>query len=284
MTFDGLWTNDTMFKTLGLTVPQTFPQLLDTCRTVKAAGTTIPLLIGLSGSLVMQQLVADIALTTVYAKDPQWLKKLKAGKVTFPGTPGWRQALQEFVDMKDAGCFQPGSAGLTSPAGDTMFGQGRALMYVCLTSHKAAIDSAHPQIAYSQHPFPGPAGTAPSKTKVLLNLAQGFTINAHASTEHRAAAQTFVDFIARPKQNDLWVGITGGISQAQLKKGELPGYLSSFKARFKNHEYEVNPVETWWNSDVGDALTTYGTGLITGQTTIDDVLKAMDAGWKRGAT
>jgi raffinose/stachyose/melibiose transport system substrate-binding protein len=281
MTLDGLWTNDTLFSKLGLKVPQTFPQLLDTCRAAKAAG-TIPVLAALQGSLVIQQLAADIALTTVYAKGNQWAKKLEAGKVTFQGTPGWHQALQEIVDMKNAGCFQTGAAGLTSAAGDALFGQGRALMYVCLTSHKAAIDAAHPQIAYSQHPFPGPAGTASSKTKVLLNLALSLTINAHASAEHRAAAQKFVDFVARPKQNVLFTQITGGISQSQLKQGELPGYLSSFAARFKNHEYGINPVETWWNADVGDALTTYGTGLITGQTTVEDVLEAMDKGWQRG--
>ena len=49
LSFEGLFTNDTMFRTLGLKVPQTFPELLDVCRKAKAAG-TIPLLISLNAS------------------------------------------------------------------------------------------------------------------------------------------------------------------------------------------------------------------------------------------
>jgi raffinose/stachyose/melibiose transport system substrate-binding protein len=283
LTFDGLWTNDTLFSKLGLKVPQTFPQLLDTCAKAKAAG-TIPLLLTAQGSGVVQQLLADIALTTVYAKDPKWAQKLRAGKVTFAGSAGWRQALQELVAMKDAGCLEPGPAGVTSPTGDAMFGQGRALMYVCLTSHKGAIDAAHPQIAYSQHPFPAPVGSAPNKTMVLLNLGQGFGVNAHASRQHQQAAETFIDFLARPKQDALYAQIGGGITPYQFKKARLPAYLSSFSARFKNHKYAVNPIELWWNAETGQALTDNGAGLLTGQKTIDDVLKAMDAAWQRGPT
>src|SRR4051812_39390824 len=121
--FDGLLTNDTMLKTLGLKVPRTFAQLLTFCQKARAAGTT-PLMLTALGSNTLQQLIADIALTTVYAKDKQWRRKLQAGKVTFQGTAGWHQALQEIIDMKDADCFQPGPAGTTGPSGDTMFAQG----------------------------------------------------------------------------------------------------------------------------------------------------------------
>ena len=38
----GIMTNDTLFKKLGLAVPQTFPQLMSVCRKAKAAG-VVPL-------------------------------------------------------------------------------------------------------------------------------------------------------------------------------------------------------------------------------------------------
>ena len=108
--FDGLLTNDTMLKTLGLKVPRTFAQLLTFCHKAKAAGTT-PLMLTALGSNTLQQLIADISLTTVYAKDKQWGRKLQAGKVTFYGTPGWHQALQEIVDMNDAAASSRGRRG-----------------------------------------------------------------------------------------------------------------------------------------------------------------------------
>ncbi len=278
--FDGLLTNDTMLKTLGLKVPRTFAQLLTFCHKAKAAGTT-PLMLTALGSNTLQQLIADIALTTVYAKDKQWGRKLQAGKVTFYGTPGWHQALQEIVDMNDADCFQPGPAGTTSASGDAIFAQGRVLTYAMVTSHKGAIDVNKPQFAYSQSPFPTARKDA-SQTVFELHFPLALAVNAHASAQKRAAAQAFVDFLARPDQDALFARIGGGVSEAQLRAGRFPAHLSAFVPLYKQGRYGINPVETWWNASVGDALTTYGTGLLTGQKSVDDVLKAMDAAWKLG--
>jgi raffinose/stachyose/melibiose transport system substrate-binding protein len=278
--FDGLLTNDTKLKQLGLKIPQTFTQLLAFCHKARAAG-HIPLMLTALSSNTLQQLIADIALTTVYAKDKQWLQKLRAGKVTFSGTPGWHQALQEIVDMGNAECFQTGPAGTSGPVGDAMFAQGQGLTYAMVTSHKGAIDAGKPAFAYSQSPFPA-SRTNPRETVVELHFPFGLGINAHASAANQAAAQAFIDFLARPDQNALMAEIGGGLSNSQLRTGRLPKYLSSFVPLYKQGRYAVNPIETWWNAGVGNALTTYGTGLLTGQNTVDDVLKAMDVAWKLG--
>jgi raffinose/stachyose/melibiose transport system substrate-binding protein len=276
----GAFTNDTLFKKLGLTVPQTFSQLLAVCQKAKTDGVTAVLL-GANGSGVVQQLVSDAALTTVYEQDPTWLGQLKAGKVTFDGTPGWHQAAQELVDMSNAGCLEPGATATTSVQADAEFAQGQGLMMVNLTSpHKGQIDEDAPQFSYSQHPFP--SGANPGKTMALINLGSGPAVNAHSSPANQAAAQEYVNFLARPKQDALYVELNGGLTQYQFVKDDVPSYLSSFGPLFASHEYGVNPVQTWWNADVGNALSTYGAGLITGQETVDDVLNAMDAAWKEG--
>jgi raffinose/stachyose/melibiose transport system substrate-binding protein len=279
--FKGIFTNDDMFKKLGVQVPQTFSQLLAVCAKAKAAGVT-PMLLAANGSGVVQQLIAHIALTTVYAKDPHWGQELKDGKVTFAGTPGWRAALQEFVDMNSAGCFQPGPAALTTVAADTEFAQGQVLMYPILTGHYGGIVAGQPQFAYSQHPFP--SGSAPNETVTLINLQMGPAVNAHSSPQNQAAAQTFINFLARPAQNALYAQLSGGVTPYQFVKGQLPAYLSSFAPVIKAHRYGVNPVETWWNADVGNVLSQDGIGLITGQRSIDDILAEMDTAWKRGPT
>jgi raffinose/stachyose/melibiose transport system substrate-binding protein len=281
VTFEGIFTNDTLFRTMGLQVPQTFTQLLSVCAKAKSAGTT-PMLLAANGSGVIEQLASDIALSTVYANDPRWGQELRAGTVTFDDTPGWHQALQELVDMNDAGCFEPGPAALTTYAADAQFAQGQALMYTNLNSHAGVIAAADPQFAWSQHPFPSENNSA--RTVTLINLGSGPAVNARSSPASRAAAQTFIDFVARPKQNALFAQLAGGLTQYELLKGQLPTYLSSFAQVLASHRYGVNPVETWWNAAVGLALTTDGTGLLTGQTTIDQVLQAMDVAWKQGAS
>jgi len=277
--FDGLLTNDTMFKKLGLRYPQTFAQLLAFCGAARKKG-TIPVLMPAQGSNTLQQLVADIALTTVYAKDKTWGRKLREGKATFEGTPGWHQALQEIVRMNQAECFQPGPAATTGPAGDSMFAQGQTLAYSMTTGHKGAIDAAKPAFTYTQRPFP--AAERSAQNVVLLQLAPALSVNAHASKQNQAAAQQFVDFLARPDEGAVFARINGGLSEAQLRAARFPGYLSSFLPLYTQGRYGINPIETWWNASVGNALTTYGTGLLTGQESIDDVLEAMDAAWKLG--
>jgi raffinose/stachyose/melibiose transport system substrate-binding protein len=146
----GLFTNDDLFKKLGLQVPQTFPQLLEVCRQATAAGTVAVLLDGTSANLVY--LIDDLAIGTVYGQDKHWVSKQRAGTVSFESSPGWHQALQMFVDMSNAGCFQPGAAAGTEGIGQ--FAQGQGLMVTSLSGSKGVLDAADPQFGYSFHPFP----------------------------------------------------------------------------------------------------------------------------------
>jgi raffinose/stachyose/melibiose transport system substrate-binding protein len=273
----GIFTNDGLFAKLGLKVPQTFSQLLAVCKKAQADGTVAMDLDGMSPTTVGFTL---LGLTTplVYGQGTHWTAALKAGRVSFDGTPGWHQALEEFVDMSSAGCFEPGVAG----AGDSasLFAQGQGLMTVGPSSHKGVIDAAGPRFSYTFRPFP--ATTAPGQPQAFLELNPAVGVNAHSSPQNQAAAQTFVDFIARPAQDALYARITGGLTQYEFLKGQIPAFMSDFAPIFKNHEYVPAPSLTWWNPNVWGALITDGVGLITGQETPDSILQAMDAAWKQG--
>ena len=83
-----------------------------------------------------------------------------------------------------------------------------------VTSGKGVLDAAGPQFSYSHHTFPG--GTGPTQTTRVLSPQPSVGVNAHSSPQRQAAAQTFVDFIARPKQNALFAQLTGGLTQYQF--------------------------------------------------------------------
>jgi raffinose/stachyose/melibiose transport system substrate-binding protein len=230
----------------------------------------------------LSHLLTALAVPTVYARDKHFLRKQKAGTATFAGTPGWHQALQRFVDMKDAGCFQPGAAGTSGPAANAQFARGQALMLPAITNMKGLIDAGKPQFKYSQHQFPG--GTDPNQIRTFAHLSLSLGVNAHSSAADRTAAQTFVDFFARPKQNALFAEIQGGVTQYEFKKNQLPAYMSSELSVLTESKYVISPVETWWNASVLLQMQQNQVGLITGQRSIDDVLNAMDAAWKLGQT
>jgi raffinose/stachyose/melibiose transport system substrate-binding protein len=276
----GLVTNDSLFRQLRLKVPQTFSQLLDVCREAKAAGTAAVVFAG--GSAVpVTQLIVGLSVATVYGKDPEWTRKLRAGKVTFEGSRGWHQALQHFIDMNDAGCFQPGAVGV--PSGSVaagLFAQGQGLMFAMQSGQKGTIDVANPQFSYSFHRFPG--GTSPTQTTTYIAFGPEVSVNAHSRPGNQRAAQTLVDFVARPQQNALDARLSGGLSQQEFLKGQIPAFMSSMRPVLAKHGYVTNPVASWWNTDTLTAMQAIQIGLITGQNSVDDVLEAMDAAWKHG--
>ena len=274
----GLFTNDGLLTKLGLRVPRTFAQLLGMCAKAKADGTAAVLLAG-GAPVSVTYLLTALSIGPVYANDPHWAAKRRTGKATFEGTPGWHRAFGEFVELNDAGCFPRGAAAASSNEAAAAFAQGQGLMLPDPSSFKGQIDAAAPRFGYSFHPLPA---TTAGGTSTLLDPGNALSVNAHASADAQAAAQTFVDFVARPKQNALFARLTGGLTQYEFLERQTPRFMSAFAPVLKEKAYVVNPFKTWWNADVSLALQQNGIGLITGQRSVDDVLNAMDAAWNEG--
>ncbi len=275
----GMFNNDALFAKLGIESPQTFSQLLAVCRTARAKGTVAVMFNG-GSQISTGTLLEALAIPLLYAKNKHWTGELRAGTVTFEGTPAWHQALQEFIDMNNAGCFEPGVTGITLSSAIPAFAQGQALMLATSSDEAGQIDDASPPFTYSFHPFPG--GTAPGQTTTSVGLQTSLSINAHSSAPSQAATNTFIDFVARPKQDALFADLTGGLTQYEFLKSQVPPFMSPFAAVLENRAYYIYPGSQWWNPDVGIALQQNGIGLITGQTPIDQILTAMDAAWKEG--
>jgi raffinose/stachyose/melibiose transport system substrate-binding protein len=273
----GVWTNDDLFRKLGLKVPQTFPQLLTLCQKAKADG-TVALDFGGADTQEFSLLVMDLAVANVYAEDKRWGSELKAGKVTFEGTPGWHESLQEVIDMNNAGCFAPGASGTMQPQAIAEFAQGQALMFAQASGSKGLVDADSPQFSYSFHPFP--AG-ATAGTPAMVPMGNSLSVNAHASPASQAAAQTFVDFLGRPAQDALYARIKGSLTQYQFLHDQVAPFMSSFAPLLAAKAYVMEPLQTWWNTSTLLALQ-QEVGLLTGQTTVDGILSAMDAAWKQG--
>jgi raffinose/stachyose/melibiose transport system substrate-binding protein len=273
----GAFTNDTLFAKLGLKVPQTFPQLLALCQKAKAAGTSA-IILDVSNSAMF---IRALAIPLVYGSDRHWGAEMKAGKVTFSGSAGWRQALQEYVQMYNAGCFQPGVTGSSQQGAEAAFAEGQGLMFPFHSGVKGSIDALDPQFSYSFVPFP--SGTSANQTATFLHISSGLSINSHASAQNQAAALTFINFVARPKQDALYTQITGGATAYQFQKDQLPSFMSAFSPVVANNRYIVDPAGVWTGT-LGLAASQSGVGLLTGQLTIDGVLSSMDAALNASST
>ena len=273
----GMWTNQDMLKSLGVTVPKTYSALLTLCTKLHGQGVTT-VIEPLGDTNATGGLVKALAIPTVYSTGAQWDTLRKAGKVSFEGTPGWHYALEHFVQMNNAGCFEPGATGTSLASASSLFAQGQGLFYAVAGS-KGAIDAGNPAFKYDYEPLP--SSDTPTKGNVAqITIGLSLAINAHSSPAAQDAARTFIDFIARPYENDLYTQAGGTLSQADLATNTLPSYMSNaFKPIVQNKQYVVSETSRWPDANVGQLLNTNLVGLITGQTTIDGTLSAMDTLW-----
>ncbi len=199
--------NRQIFGQLGLTVPKTWAQFMNTCRTIKQRAPNVtPAVFGGATFASDGGLVAVFASSTVYAKDPTWNAKRLAHKATFQSTPGWRVAVQDMVDLKN-NCFGPSVASDTPQTILPKMVTGQAAMLFGSDGQIANVRALNPQLDVGLALAPGPTRAT---TYMTLVATDGVAVNKKAS--NISAARAFVDFLARQKQNSLFATVQGEVA------------------------------------------------------------------------
>jgi raffinose/stachyose/melibiose transport system substrate-binding protein len=273
--FNGLFYNQDVLGSLGVTVPQTFPQLLSFCAKTKAAG-KVPISFGAAAASNGTGFMSLIVMTNfVYNLDPKWTIERDAHRVTFAGSQTWHKALQAVVDMKNAGCFQPAPEATASGTAFGLLASGQAAMLIGPTAFYAPLKQINPNLRLGFAAFP--AGAA-KDTNLQVSLVD---IAANANASSPAAAKTFINFLSRPKQQTLFAKISGGDSPYDLSHGIVPDWQSSIRSLAKNGKGIVTPALAWPRTDLLPLMLNSMVGLFTGQQSVDSILNAMDALWDK---
>lgn len=266
----GVVYNTALFQQLGLQVPTTFDGLVALCGKVKSAGKTPMALAGQAPGLYAQAPAA----ANVYASNPNWNEDRAAGKVTFAGTPGWQAALQEFVDLKNAGCFQEGASADTIVKAFNLLGSNEAVMFLAPSAAIGGIMGVNPNFPAAMFPVPGPTADT---TRAITEYNDSFSVN--AKSPNQEAAMKLVDFLSQPDQLAAYAKIQGEISVPDSVTGTVPELYSAFGPLLQQKKTVTLPSLVWPNPAVGTAMAPGMQGLITGQKTIADVLKDLDNAW-----
>jgi raffinose/stachyose/melibiose transport system substrate-binding protein len=273
----GVMYQPNIYSQLGIRVPTTTAQLLAACRTAKSKGKAG--LLNVAGASVQNAalLATTIAASYVQSRDPNWSDKRAQNRVTFAGTAGWRTTLQRILDMKNAGCFPPGVEALDNVPATGQFVSGNVPSWVLPSSIIGLMKGINKDIQINFYPFPGDTAAATRATASPTDA-----IAVYSRTRNRDAALKFGDFWAREGQSRLYASLTGGISLHQADTGqklrpELNGISSLLKTKTKVHP-SINL--DWRNPEVFNLLGQGVQGLLTGQRTVDQILRAMDAAWQ----
>ena len=257
-----------------LTASSTYSDILQACAVAKAKGKS---LFGLAGSTSANNgiMALSIATSAVYGPNPNWDAQRAAGKVTFAGTPGWTATLDAVVQMYKANCFQAGAAG----AGFNALTNGSASgqLFGFFAPGSTAVDiyvASGGHVHLTSLPFPSPSGGP-----TYLSLSSDITIAGSAHTKSPKLVASFLEYLASPAgQKVLSVGSGYFPVGTTDISGLAPAYQPS-AALITSRQTRNYPTIDWPNGKIYDDLGNGVQGLLTGQTTVAQVLQQMDSDW-----
>ena len=276
ITVVGLVANETAAKASGVEeFPADWNAVTEQCSELASANKS---LLAVAGAAAPNTglMAMSLAGTRVYAQEPDWNEKRAKGETTFAGTAGWKEALEAVADLNEAGCFQKGAAGAGFDAITKGLASGTSIAAFIPGPSWRQLKTAAPDSDFAVRAFP--AEESSDKGFVFASANYAFSIN--AASKNKDAAKAFLNWAAEPEQTKAFAEIDGGIPVAGIEDYDFAsGAYKNVGDLLKDGNYGPLPNSQWPNSGVYDALATGVQGLITGQKSVDDVLKAMDAAW-----
>jgi raffinose/stachyose/melibiose transport system substrate-binding protein len=273
----GVMYQPNVYSQIGIRVPTTMRQFLSACRTATSKGKAG--LLNVAGASVQNAglLAVTIAANYVQGQDSNWNAKRARNQVTFAGSGGWRRTLQRIVDMKNAGCFPRGAESLDNVPATGGFVSGNVPSWVLPSSIIGLMKNINRNIQINMYPLPGETAA-----QTRINASPTDSLAVYSRTRNRDAALKFADFWAREGQSRFYASLTGGVSLHQADTGaKLRSELRGISPILKSKKKVFPQIHLdWENPEVFNLLGQGVQGLLTGQRTPDQILRAMDAAWQ----
>jgi raffinose/stachyose/melibiose transport system substrate-binding protein len=267
--------NEAMFNELGIPVPTTMDEFMAAGAQAVAAGQPF---IVLSGAHVQHSahFIISIAASTVYLKEPAWNEKRETGEVTFAGTPGWKEAIEIFMRMNEAGLFVPGSEGMDANMGHEALANGDGMLRVCPAGNINIVERINDSTKLLGMAMPGATADQTGLTGMLTDGVAAFS-----GTKYPEEVSMFMDFVATGGGADIWAVGTGNIAVPDIASGTVKNpKLAGIEPLFKQGGRVFNhPQSAWTKTAAFQALGNSVQALMTGQTTVDEVIAGLDAAW-----
>ncbi|MGF0118828.1 ABC transporter substrate-binding protein [Promicromonospora sp. Marseille-Q5078] len=260
---------------LGLSIPTTWDEVLQFCADASDAG-HVAYGLGLADTWTTSMYPYALTASLVYS-DPNFVDDQIAGKTTFSDS-GWKQAYQQMVDMRDAGCFNKSPNGTPYAQVQDAIRSGETLGTVNVSSEVNTIatgGASDLELTYA----PFPATDDPAET-YLSTSGDGLALNAK-SADSELALQ-FLDFMATPEGQ---IAFAEGFGDAAAMPGDQQQDDQVSALVQKN--VEAGTVSTWpdrlWTSTTIQPEVTDGVqGLMNDSITVDELLSKMDAAFNAG--
>ncbi|GAA5195814.1 ABC transporter substrate-binding protein [Microbacterium jejuense] len=266
--------NKTTLDGLGLDIPTTYDELLDFCGDVKDAG-KVAFALGIQTDWVTQLIPYALTSSLVYGPDPDFGEQLADGSTTFADS-NWKSVLDKYLEMNDAGCFQPDPLGTDVNASYDLVNKGDALAVVQVVASYAQIASTAP--AGTEYGFFQLPGDDSAEVPLPRGIGVSFAVNAEAQNEQNAL--DFVDWLATPEATSVWFDAAPGIPALTTTDVTLEGVPLEASDAIAAGLGRPFPDSEWPSAKPQAALFTGVQQLFSGQATVEDVLNSMDEAYQ----
>lgn len=269
--------NDALLEQYGLEAPTTFSEVLAFCRDARAAG-TIAYNIGAATPYEGRATLEALAYETVYADTPDFDERIADGSLTWQES-GWADAIDIQGEMVDAGCYSDGFTGVDFQTAFGDFFAGKTLGWVGVSSY---LQSNTTDQTFSLYPMP----TTDDASDRGMGVFPFATLGQNAEAKNPELATEFVNFMARPEINEIYVsslsatpGMVPIFADAETGGGDqvsdmILEYLSSGKTYTLANLLYPGP-------EVTAAMESNMQLFLAGTATRDDVLSAIQDAYMR---
>lgn len=218
--------NKTIFEENGISIPQTWEELLAVAEKLKSAGVT-PFYFTFKDAWTTLPAWNVIAANTA---GNQYFIDYQAGKETSP--EGYREGVELFKQLLAYG--HDDNMGKTYPDGNTAFANGESAMYLQGIWAISEILKANPDINVGIFPYPVGDKTVISGVDLLFSIAD--------ASEHKDEAMLFVNFLLQ-KENatkvienqKLFSAVKGVEQNAEELSGVRDAFAAGNVADFPDH-------------------------------------------------
>ncbi|MFI7483354.1 ABC transporter substrate-binding protein [Kocuria sp. M1R5S2] len=270
--------NTTAMEEAGLTAPTTRTELFEFCKAAQDAGKSA-FALGAQTNWVTQLVPYALTPTLVYGPNPDFAEDMDAGEATFVDS-GWEDAMDQYLEMQDAGCFQDNPLGTDYERSLSMVAQGEALGVVQVNSAVPQITGQAPE-GTELNMLPLPATDDPEETRMAGAAGSAYAVN--ASSDNTENALKFIDFIQSPEGMNLYAETNAALPA--IPNDEFDTHPALTVLQEYQQEGKTDPFmdQLWPNARVQQTHFAVVQELLGGQTTVQDALAQMDAAYQQGA-
>lgn len=267
--------NKAIFEECGVTIPTTFDELIEVCKTIKAKGYTPVATVGKGGWA--PKLFLFQAMVTI--EDPQVMQDLLNNETDFTN-PVVYNALDRIDKLAEAGAFPEGIALVDYGPAKELFTSGEAAMYWMFTWELPSLDALEDiDVDFFTWPSAGAAYDPNTAIQYWGSPVNGYAVN--SKSEHIEAAVKLAEFCAM--QDALFYQDNGTLVTLDTGK-EMTGQselmirnIDQFKGcSLKLASLTLNGMDAATNAE----FETLGASLLTGEFSAAEFVEEFQPIWE----